>query len=322
MAVYKQRTCRMGLNHLRNLATVRPVRCFFDPKNDIAFKKIFGVEQNKPLLLSFLNSILRREGDNMIEEDKKDVNTLLKMQNKRLSSFIQRLEYYTSRTYSDQLFEGADYLELKPVILLAIANHNIFPKKIQCISYHHNREEESNIYFLPNLSEQLETPEDYWIHLLKEASNEYELPKEAPNEIQEAYGVLERHRWSLAEISSYEKTMMVILDDEDAIRTAKEEGKGEGREETKEEISDKWADTENQESSVNTEIPFDMTEITTDDINMEDIIITSTQSSDIAEKTIGMNKSQITTLALNLLSTNSLIRSTGIHIPDEIMHFM
>ena len=45
---------------------------------------------------------------------------------------------------------------------------------------------------------------------------------------------------------------------------------------------------ENQESSVNTEA------ITADDINMEDIVITSTQSSDIAEKTIGMNKSQIT----------------------------
>src|SRR3954462_13605821 len=73
---------------------------------------------------------------------------------------------------------------------------------------------------------------------------------------------------------------------------------------------------ENQESSANTEVTFDVTEITTDDINMEDVVITSTQTSDIAEKTIGMNKSQITSLALNLLSTNSLIRSTGIHSPE------
>ncbi|CAI2198433.1 12581_t:CDS:1, partial [Funneliformis geosporum] len=42
-------------------------------------------------------------------------------------------------------------------------------------------------------SEQLKTPEDYWIHLLKEASDENEPPKEAPIEIQEAYEVLERH---------------------------------------------------------------------------------------------------------------------------------
>ena len=79
---------------------------------------------------------------------------------------------------------------------------------------------------------------------------------------------------------------------------------------------------ENQESSANTEIPFDVTEITADNINMEDIIVTSTQqywqdqSSDIAKKTISMNKSQITTLALNLLSTDSRIRSSGIHIPE------
>ena len=42
----------------------------------------------------------------------------------------------------------------------------------------------------------------------------------------------------------------------------------------------------------------------------------STQSSDMTEKTSGMNKSQITALVLNLLSTDSMIRSTGIHIPE------
>ena len=68
---------------------------------------------------------------------------------------------------------------------------------------------------------------------------------------------------------------------------------------------------ENQESSVNPEA------ITANDINMDDIVDTSTQkSSNIAEKAISMNKSQITTLALNLLSTDSRIRSSGIHIPE------
>ncbi|RIB17086.1 hypothetical protein C2G38_2188306 [Gigaspora rosea] len=46
---------------------------------------------------------------------------------------------------------------------------------------------------LPKFSksiEQLKTPEDYWIHLLKEAFDEDEPPKEAPREIQEAYGII------------------------------------------------------------------------------------------------------------------------------------
>src|SRR3954451_764946 len=79
---------------------------------------------------------------------------------------------------------------------------------------------------------------------------------------------------------------------------------------------------EKQKSKAKMEDPFDVTEITADDINMKDIVAISTQqrwqgqSSDIAEKTIGMNKSQITTLALNLLSTDSHIRSAGIYIPE------
>ncbi|CAG8616536.1 9198_t:CDS:2 [Funneliformis mosseae] len=51
-------------------------------------------------------------------------------------------------------------------------------------------------------------------------------------------------------------------------------------------MSDKWAGIENQESPVNIKVPFDVTKITHDNINIEDIIITSTQSSDIIEKTI------------------------------------
>jgi len=62
---------------------------------------------------------------------------------------------------------------------------------------------------------QHKTPEDYWVHLLKEASDEKGPPKEAPMEIQAAYNVLERYRWSPAEIDGYERTMMAILDDED-----------------------------------------------------------------------------------------------------------
>ncbi len=32
---------------------------YLDPKNDIAFKKIFGSEKNKDILIHFLNDILR-----------------------------------------------------------------------------------------------------------------------------------------------------------------------------------------------------------------------------------------------------------------------
>jgi hypothetical protein len=39
---------------------------FADPKNDVAFRKIFGNEAKKVILISFLNSILNLEGDRKI----------------------------------------------------------------------------------------------------------------------------------------------------------------------------------------------------------------------------------------------------------------
>ncbi|PKB98082.1 hypothetical protein RhiirA5_384204 [Rhizophagus irregularis] len=145
----KQRICKPRFGQLRNLAIVRPVRRFVDPKNDIAFNKLFTAEQNKPLLLSFLNSILRRKGYDIIKEvellpqelpirsildvscrDRSGRRYIVETQNKNLRSYIPRLEYYASRVYSDQLPHHAPYDDLRPVILVAVSNYKVFPKKV------------------------------------------------------------------------------------------------------------------------------------------------------------------------------------------------
>ena len=74
------------------------------------------------------------------------------------------------------------------------------------------------------------------------------------------------------------------------------------------------AGMENQESSANTEVPFDVTEITADDIDTEDIegmegiINTSTQSRDIYEVQPGRNRA-LKLLALHILK----------HLPEDIL---
>lgn len=40
---------------------------FLDPKNDVAFKKIFGNEDNKNILIHFINDILGLEGQDTVE---------------------------------------------------------------------------------------------------------------------------------------------------------------------------------------------------------------------------------------------------------------
>ena len=40
---------------------------FLDPKNDYAFKVVFGSEGSQPEAISLLNTFLKLEGDNVIE---------------------------------------------------------------------------------------------------------------------------------------------------------------------------------------------------------------------------------------------------------------
>ena len=41
---------------------------FVSPKNDVAFKKIFGNEDKKEILISFLNAVLNLTGDKEIQD--------------------------------------------------------------------------------------------------------------------------------------------------------------------------------------------------------------------------------------------------------------
>jgi predicted transposase/invertase (TIGR01784 family) len=78
--------------------------------------------------------------------------------------------------------------------------------------------------------DQLETEEDYWIFMMKEATHAREAPEKAPEEVKEAYAILERHTWTRPECLAYEQAKIGLMDDMDSIQTAKEEGIEEGKE--------------------------------------------------------------------------------------------
>lgn len=42
---------------------------YLNPTNDLVFKKLFGTDANKDLLISFLNGILERRGDKLITDE-------------------------------------------------------------------------------------------------------------------------------------------------------------------------------------------------------------------------------------------------------------
>ena len=129
-----------------------------NPRIDLAFKRIFGVEQNKDLTISLLNSIVSKEDQiedltllnpynpQHFAEDKLSILDIkAKGCNGRLfnieiqvtdeQNYDKRALYYWARLYSDQINKGDDYGKLEKTIGIHILNiESIFDTK-----KYHNR---------------------------------------------------------------------------------------------------------------------------------------------------------------------------------------
>lgn len=132
---------------------------FLDPKNDIAFRRIFGNEKNKDILIHFINDVLELKGKDVIKEvsflspiqvpeiaakkqsivdvlckDENDVQIIVEMQVSPQQGFEKRAQYYAAKAYSSQLNkgkeEGSRYIDLKAIIFIAISDSIIFPDKV------------------------------------------------------------------------------------------------------------------------------------------------------------------------------------------------
>ena len=127
---------------------------FLDPKNDIAFKKIFGTEKNKDILIHFLNDMIKfKEKGHIINvtflktvqdpetaakktsivdilcRDEKGHTYIVEMQVAKEKGFEKRAQYYASKAYISQSHIGGEYHDLKEVIFLAISDFIMFPHK-------------------------------------------------------------------------------------------------------------------------------------------------------------------------------------------------
>ena len=129
---------------------------FFSPFEDIGFKKLFGQEDNKDILIDFLNDIL--QGEKHIEDltflDKEqlpeclkerrfiyDVNCvsdkgeqfIVEMQNIPQDTFLNRSLYYVARAVCNQACRGKEWnYELRPVYGIFFMNFKMdqLPEKV------------------------------------------------------------------------------------------------------------------------------------------------------------------------------------------------
>ena len=140
---------------------------FLDPKNDYAFKRLFGVENHKRILIRFLNdmfegahphiedveylktaqdpeiAVLRSSIIDVLCKDITGRQWIIEMQYAYDTHFLNRAQAYACRVYLNQRKKpetgdkkATDYGDMKPVIFLAILDKTLFPNKPDYLSHH------------------------------------------------------------------------------------------------------------------------------------------------------------------------------------------
>jgi predicted transposase/invertase (TIGR01784 family) len=240
---------------------------FVDVKNDIAFRKIFGNENRKETLISFLNAILDFHGDQRVVEvtilnpyqlpklkggkvtiidvkatDQAGRTYIIEMQVGDIDGFEKRVLFYASKSYSDQIKRADFYRKLRPVIFIGVLDFEYTENK-SYISRSQVRDIETgeqtikdmefNFIELPKFNKELselKTLTEKWVYFIKNAENLEVVPDNINDEgLKSAYEEANIQTWSQEELDAYDYSFM--REEDERARLDKAAQKGEEKKE-------------------------------------------------------------------------------------------
>jgi len=235
---------------------------FVDIKNDIAFRKIFGNENKKIILISFLNAVMKLKDSSRIVDveilnpyqlpiiknlkasiidvkakDKRGKTYIIEMQVAEPDGLDKRLLYYASKEYSQQIESGELYTQLRPVIFIGIFDFH-FTKGPKYLSHHAVCDVEDGERIIKDMDfyfielPKFDTPlanlteiTDKWIFFIKEAENLEVVPENVDDEgLKAAYHGANKHSWTKEELDAYDYSAMREQDERGKIELAEKKG--------------------------------------------------------------------------------------------------
>jgi predicted transposase/invertase (TIGR01784 family) len=241
---------------------------FINPKTDFAFKKIFGSEQSRGILVSFLNGILYA-GESLIEDLEilnpyqaprirgvKDTyldvkakltsgqTVIIEMQVLNVEGFEKRILYNAAKAYSIQLSQGDQYKLLNPVIALTITDFTMFSEFDAVISRFVLKEKDYLVDYpscdlelvfveLPKFQqtlEQIDTLTEKWMYFLQHTRELETIPETMGNvpAIRQAFEVANQANLNRDELEELEHQSIFIQDQRNAVSLANKQGREEG----------------------------------------------------------------------------------------------
>ena len=262
---------------------------FLDVKTDYAFKKVFGSEDSKDKLISFLNALVYENKSTKIKDltivnpyniplldgmknsfvDVKavlddDTKVIIEMQVLNHTGFEKRVLYNLAKNYSVQLNKAEDYHLLNPVIALNIVDFTMFPESSKTITNFKLLEKEEFIDYsddielifieLPKFKkdlDQLENLTDEWIYFIKNAGSLEYIPSNLNDTIQNSFDVLNEANFSKEELETQHKRKEFISVQKLAVLKATNDGLTRGMEEGIEKGIEKGIEQRNIEIAKN-----------------------------------------------------------------------
>ena len=242
---------------------------FINPKVDYAFKKIFGSEQSKQILISFLNAIIYK-GEKVIQsltilnpynpgklitlkDTYLDVKAVLadgsivviEMQVARMTAFSKTITYNLVTGYLNQLTKEERYHLLNPAIALTITDFILFEDEEDFINpfvFKHQEKDweypdkELQLIFveLPKFKktlEELETLTDKWLYFLKETGDMPAIPEilGEVEEIEMALNIANQINMNAEELEIFENRGIALQDERGRLTYAEQVGEAKGR---------------------------------------------------------------------------------------------
>ena len=246
---------------------------YINPYTDFGFKKLFGTEINKELLISFINSLLhgkevitnlsylntehlgtseadRKAVFDVYCENEKGEKILVEMQRGLQQYFKDRSIYYATFPIREQAQRGDWDYQLKGIYIIGILNFtfdekddNYFHHEVQLLDNHTKEvfyEKLTFIYLeMPKFNkteDELHTMFEKWLFVLRNLSRLMERPKALQERVfTRLFEAAEIAKFTKVEYEAYEDSLKAYRDWKNMIDTAMMIAKKEGHEEGRQE---------------------------------------------------------------------------------------
>jgi predicted transposase/invertase (TIGR01784 family) len=234
---------------------------YITPFTGFGFKRLFGTESNKNLLIDFLNEILPtqhrvkaltyRSTENLVVDldlycqSEKGEKFIVEMQKAKHNYFKDRSIYYSSFPIQEQAEKGNWNDKITPVYMIGILDF-VFNEDKNDNNFLHivEQDRQENLKFiyleLPKFKktiDQLNDHFDKWLFLLKHLPDLEEPPLPLQeNVFMQLFEVARINNFSQAEIAAYENSLKYYRDMNSVIETAREEGMAQGIKKGKDQV--------------------------------------------------------------------------------------